>query len=328
MFEFNWPWVFVLLPLPVLVWYFFPAHAENQQAALRVPFIEDFSYLSELAGGKQNKRVLSAVLLALCWILLLLATARPQWVGDALQLPVSGRDLMMAVDLSGSMQEQDFSINGETVDRLTATKYVASDFIDKRKGDRLGLILFGRNAYLQTPLTFDLKTVKTLLLESVIGLAGKETAIGDAIGLAIKRLKDNKDSSKVLILLTDGANTAGEVTPLKAADMAAKYGLKIYTIGIGADEMIQETFFGRRRINPSRDLDEKTLTAIAQKTGGEYFRARDTEALKKIYQKLDQLEPVQVDTKTFRPVKALFMWPLSLALLISGWLVIDRRILR
>jgi Ca-activated chloride channel homolog len=328
MFEFNWPWVLLFLPLPLLVWYFMPAAPESRQAALKVPFIEDFSLLANEAKAYNNKRLFSGALLIISWLLLLLAAARPQWVGEPLQLPVSGRDLMMAVDLSGSMQVEDFRINGQTVDRLTATKYVAGDFIEQRKGDRMGLILFGRNAYLQTPLTFDLETVRTLLMESVIGLAGKETAIGDAIGLAIKRLKDNKDSSKVLILLTDGANTAGEVTPLKAAELAAGYGLKIYTIGIGADEMIRESFFGLQRINPSQDLDEKTLTAIAQQTGGQYFRARDTEGLREIYQKLDQLEPVEVESQTFRPVKALFMWPLALALVLSGGLIIYRGIMR
>jgi Ca-activated chloride channel homolog len=324
MFEFSWPWIFLLLPLPVLVWYRFPAASENRQAALNVPFIEDFSTLSGVSSGAHSKHIISTILLIVCWLLLVTATARPQWVGEPIELPVSGRDLMMAVDLSGSMQVEDFRIQGKTVDRLTATKYVAGDFIEKRQGDRMGLVLFGRNAYLQTPLTFDLKTVKTLLMESAIGLAGKETAIGDAIGLAIKRLKDNEQSSKVLILLTDGANTAGEVAPLKAAELAANYGLKIYTIGIGADEMIRESFFGRQRVNPSLDLDEKTLTAIAQKTGGQYFRARNTEALSEIYKKLDELEPVEVDSQTFRPVKALFMWPLAMALLIAGGLVIYR----
>ncbi len=328
MFEFNWPWVFLVLPLPLLVWYLFPAASEKRQAALNVPFIEDFTTLTDVSEGLQSRRLFSAFLLALSWLLLVTATARPQWVGEALELPVSGRDLMMAVDLSGSMQVEDFRINGKTVDRLTATKYVAGDFIRQRQGDRMGLILFGRNAYLQTPLTFDLTTVKTLLMEAAIGLAGKETAIGDAIGLAIKRLKDNEQSSKVLILLTDGANTAGEVAPLKAAELAANYGLKIYTIGIGADEMIRESFFGRQRINPSRDLDEKTLTAIAQQTGGQYFRARDTEALSEIYKKLDELEPVEVESQTFRPVKALFMWPLALALLILGGLVFYRGVIK
>jgi Ca-activated chloride channel homolog len=328
MFEFYWPWVFLVLPLPFLVWYLLPAASEKRQAALNVPFIEDFTTLADVSSSTQSKRIFSSSLLALSWILLVTATARPQWVGDPLELPVSGRDLMMAVDLSGSMQIEDFRIKGQTVDRLTATKYVAGDFIKKRKGDRMGLILFGRNAYLQTPLTFDLTTVRTLLMESAIGLAGKETAIGDAIGLAIKRLKDDKQSSKVLILLTDGANTAGEVAPLKAAELAANYGLKIYTIGIGADEMIRESFFGLRRINPSQDLDEKTLTAIAQKTGGQYFRARDIEGLSKIYNKLDQLEPVEVDSQTFRPVKALFMWPLAAALLIAGGLVSYRGLIK
>lgn len=328
MFEFNWPWIFLALPLPLLVWHLIPPASEKRQAALNVPFIEDFTTLADVSQGRQSRRLISTFLLAVSWLLLVTATARPQWVGEALELPVSGRDLMMAVDLSGSMQVEDFRINGKTVDRLTATKYVAGDFIQQRQGDRMGLILFGRNAYLQTPLTFDLTTVKTLLMESAIGLAGKETAIGDAIGLAIKRLKDNAQSSKVLILLTDGANTAGEVAPLKAAELAANYGLKIYTIGIGADEMIRESFFGLQRINPSQDLDEKTLTAIAQQTGGQYFRARDTEALSEIYKKLDQLEPVEVESQTFRPVKALFMWPLAMALLISGGLVFYRGVIQ
>jgi len=215
------------------------------------------------------------------------------------------------------MEEKDFIVNNEAVDRLTATKVVASQFIAKRVGDRLGLILFGTNAYLQTPLTFDRKTVQILLNEAALGLAGESTAIGDAIGLAIKRLKSQEASSRVLILLTDGANTAGNVTPLKAAELAAEHQLKIYTIGIGADEMIIKSFFGARKVNPSRDLDEKTLTAIAEKTGGQYFRARDTAELTKIYQLLDELEPVEKDKQYFRPRSELFFWPLGLALIMT-----------
>ncbi len=316
MLDFQWPLAFLLLPLPLLIRYVLPPAKINQQAALRVPQLEDFQ---SLPGGtpllRNNQWMLA--LLVLCWLLLVSATARPQWVGDQIEIPVSGRDLMLAVDLSGSMQIEDFNIKGRNVDRLTATKYVAQDFISRREGDRLGLILFGRNAYLQTPLTFDLTTVNTLLMEAVIGLAGKETAIGDAIGLAVKRLKDNTESSRILILLTDGANTAGEVSPLKAAELAASNGLKIYTIGIGADEMIRESLFGRQRINPSQDLDEKTLTAIAEATGGLYFRARDTAELDRIYQRLDELEPVEVDKKTLRPVQSLFMWPLGFVFLCS-----------
>ncbi len=316
MIEFEWLWALLLLPLPLLVYFMLPQQKTPQQAALRVPNIEDFVAVSS-SIQKTGSRVSYKLLMILGWIALVLATARPLWVGDQIELPVSGRDLMLAVDLSGSMQVEDFNINGQAVDRLTALKYVARDFIQNRKGDRLGLILFGRNAYLQTPLTFDLKTVNTLLMEAAIGLAGKETAIGDAIGLAIKRLKDKKAGSRVLILLTDGANTAGELTPLKAAELAAKHGLKIYTIGIGADEMVRESFFGRQRINPSLDLDEKTLTAIAEKTGGKYFRARNTEDLQEIYQLLDKLEPVEVETQTLRPQKSLFFWPLGVALLVA-----------
>ena len=317
MIQFEWLWALGLLPLPLIIHFLLPAANTAQDAALRVPFIEDFQ--TEVNSNSQQKKNNWLLLLAtIAWLCLIIAATRPQWLGERIEIPISGRDLMMAVDLSGSMQVEDFSLNGRTVNRLDATKYVAQEFIKKRQGDRLGLILFGRNAYLQTPLTFDIQTVNILLQESAIGLAGKETAIGDAIGLAIKRLKDNPASSRVLILLTDGANTAGEVTPLKAAELAAEEKLKIYTIGIGADEMVRYSIFGAQRINPSADLDEKTLTAIADKTGGKYFRARNTEELNKIYQLLDALEPVEQESQNFRPVTALYYWPLSIALLLAA----------
>jgi Ca-activated chloride channel family protein len=173
-------------------------------------------------------------------------------------------------------------------------------------------------------LTFDRVTVDTLLREAVIGLAGKETAIGDAIGLAVKRLRDQPQNSRVLVLLTDGANTAGELSPVKAAQLAAEENLKIYTIGIGADEMLVRSLFGTRRVNPSADLDEKTLKAIAQTTGGRYFRARDTAELEKIYGLLDALEPVEKDPQAFRPTRALYYWPLAGALAIAGFLLVGR----
>jgi Ca-activated chloride channel family protein len=323
MMQLEWPWALALLPLPLLLRYLLPAAEEARDAALRVPFLDDFAASQQTRQRPELKRWLLA-LAALAWLCLVLAASRPQWLGDPVDIPISGRDLMLAVDLSGSMQIEDFSINGQTVDRLSATKHVAERFIQQRQGDRLGLILFGRQAYLQTPLTFDRHTVNTLLQEAVIGLAGKETAIGDAIGLAIKRLRDRQKDSRVLILLTDGANTAGEVEPLKAAELAAEQGLKIYTIGIGADEMIRYSIFGTRRINPSADLDEKTLRAVAETTGGQYFRARNTEELNKIYRLLDELEPVQQDNRSFRPSSALFYWPLSLALLIAALITLLR----
>ncbi len=328
MLKFVWLWAAILLPLPLLIRYLFPARNTHNDAALRIPFMQDFQSI-ENKGQKTSSNTFILILASLAWLLLVLAAMRPQWLGDAVELPVSGRDLMMAVDLSGSMQVEDFKINGRTVNRLQATKHVASEFIQSRQGDRIGLILFGRQAYLQTPLTFDRNTVNTLLNESAIGLAGKETAIGDAIGLAIKRLikfdqeakfdqqQDDNKQSRVLILLTDGANTAGDLTPLKAAELAADNNLKIYTIGIGADEMIRNTFFGAQRVNPSADLDEKTLKGIADKTDGRYFRARDTKELKKIYSLLNELEPTEKESQHFRPISALYYWPLAIAFILA-----------
>ena len=323
MFQVEWPLVLLLTPLPLLVYLALPARSQQQQAALRVPVIEDFQL-----GGVQANEVKSyrwrQWLYLLAWLLLVFAASRPQWLGESIAIPISGRDLMLAVDLSDSMRTADFKIEGKQVNRLQATKQVASEFIERRRGDRLGLILFGTQAYLQAPLTFDSKTVNRLLQESAIGLAGERTAIGDAIGLAIKRLDLESDNSRVLVLMTDGANTAGEVTPLKAAQLAASRGLKVYTIGIGADEQIESTWFGLRRTNPSAQLDEKTLRAIASLSGGRYFRARDTEELAKIYALLDELEPLPRDTQSLRPVRALFVWPLAFALVLAALLVVPR----
>ncbi|WP_340120974.1 VWA domain-containing protein [Methylobacter svalbardensis] len=312
MIHFEWPWLLAALPLPLIVRWLFPANKPAEQAALKVPFLDDLSDVETRAVAQTQAWPL--LLAALAWLLLVIACTRPQWLGEPIEQAVSGRDLMLAVDLSGSMEEQDFVINKRAVDRLTAAKGVAGDFINRRVGDRVGLILFGTQAYLQTPLTFDRKTVMTLLNEAVIGLAGDNTAIGDAIGLAVKRLENEQANSRVLVLMTDGANTAGEVSPLKAAELAAANHLKIYTIGIGADEMIVRSFFGNRKVNPSVDLDEKTLIKIAEMTGGQYYRARNTDELNNIYMRLDELEPVEKDKQYFRPRSELYFWPLSLAL--------------
>lgn len=316
MIQFQWLWIFLVLPLPWLIRNFMAPVSSPQDAALRVPFYEQLESLSSITA-KSNFRRWNLCIATAAWCLLVAASARPQWLGEPIPQAISGRDLMLAVDLSGSMKEQDFVVQGQRIDRLSATKLVAKDFIEERAGDRLGLILFADNAYLHAPLTFDRKTIQTLLTEAFIGMAGERTAIGDAIGLAVKRLRDNDTQHKVLILLTDGANTAGEVSPLKAAELAAKDQLKIYTIGIGADEMIVRSFFGTRRVNPSRDLDESTLRAIAEKTGGRYFRARDTDELSQIYELLNEIEPLEKDQQYFRPQTSLFMWPLATAILLT-----------
>ena len=324
MFQLEWPLVLLALPLPALVYWMSTGRGQLQQAALQVPVLDDFR-LEQGGMVHITPRRWRQWLMVLGWALLVFAASRPQWLGDAIAIPVSGRDLMLAVDLSDSMRTGDFVIEGEQVNRLQATKVVASQFIERRHGDRLGLILFGTQAYLQAPLTFDSETVNRLLQESAIGLAGERTAIGDAIGLAIKRLDLESDNSKVLVLMTDGANTAGEVTPLKAAQIAADRGLRIYTIGIGADEQIETTWFGLRRSNPSAQLDEESLRQIAALSGGRYFRARDSEALARIYEILDELEPVQRDLENLRPVVALFVWPLAGALLLAGLLLLPWR---
>lgn len=320
MIEFAWPWMFLVLPLPWLVRRFVAPADPARGAALRVPFLRELARPGQVARLGHRQWPLWLALAA--WILLVVASGRPQWLGDPVALPVSGRDLVLAVDLSQSMQERDFQLRGQWVDRLTATKWVADDFIARREGDRIGLILFGEQAYLQTPLTFDRTTVLTLLNEAQIGLAGRATAIGDAIGLAVKRLRRDDRSERVLVLMTDGANTAGEVEPLQAAELAAREGLTIYTIGIGADEMIVRGLLGTRRVNPSAELDEDTLRAIAAQTGGRYFRARDTAELDNIYRLLDELEPVESDPETFRPVSALFHWPLTGALVVISVLML------
>ena len=323
MWTLAWWWMLAALPVPWLVRRFMPGEALDRSAALKVPAGSAFASLAGAASAVSAASWRMALMWAV-WTLAVLAAARPQFVGEALALPRRGRDLLMVVDLSGSMEEQDFQLNGQWVDRLTATKAVAKEFIERRVGDRLGLILFGREVYLQTPLTFDRATVQTLLDESAIGLAGKETAIGDAIGLAIRTLEDAsvEEGRRVVILLTDGANTAGSVEPLKAAELAAQRSVVIYTVGIGADALTVRSLFGMRQINPSADLDEDTLTAIAEKTGGRYFRARDTDEFAAIYSILDELEPAESDEAGFRPVAEFFHWPLALALVLAAGAVL------
>ncbi|MGB5834659.1 MAG: VWA domain-containing protein [Thiohalocapsa sp.] len=309
-------WALLALPLPLFTHYWLPRAKESDTDALRVPFYAALMRGQPAAAGSRRWPALMA---ALVWLLLVLAAARPQWLGEPLPLPLAGRDLLLAVDISLSMTEEDMVIGGQVVDRLTAVKAVAGDFIERRDGDRLGLILFGQQAYVQTPLTFDRATARALLFESAVGLAGRETAIGDAIGLAVKRLRDSPAEERVLVLLTDGTNTSGSIAPLKAAELAAKADVRIYTIGVGGDPRSAIGRGGRR--NP---LDERTLKAIAQQTGGRYFRTRDVAELQAIYGMLDELEPVQSDQQTFRPIDELFGWPLSAALLLSAVVVAGR----
>ena len=326
MIEWLWPLAFLLTPAPILVRWLIKA-SRKKQPALTVPSLEGFSGLSSNESFSATLSTVKLIILWLAWILLIAAVARPQWVGEMVSLPTTGRDLMLAIDISGSMATEDMQVNNDYVDRLSVVKAVISQFLDARKGDRVGLVLFGTNAYVQAPLTFDLKSVKKLMIEAPVGIAGGKTAIGDAIGLTVKRLRERQNEEKVVILLTDGANNVGEIPPIKAAELASVDGIKIYTIGVGAEEMRVPSLFGSlagRTTNPSADLDEETLSKIAEATQGRYFRAKDTNTLAQIYELIDKLEPIEQEPETYRPFQVLYYWPLGISLcLFLSLLLID-----
>lgn len=319
MITLDWPWVLLALPLPFLAT-LLPRARARVASALRLPFYAALPTLTvERSQSASWPRLFLAVL---AWILLVLAAARPQWIGEPIGLPVAGRDLMLALDISGSMEQADYELNGRAVTRLAAVQAVATEFVRRRDQDRLGLILFGTQAYLQTPLTFDGATVATLLNEAVVGLAGRETAIGDAIAVAVKRLWEQPEGQRVLVLLTDGQNTAGPLDPLAAAELAAQAGVRIHTIGIGGGEMGIRTPFGIRLMRQGSDYDPATLKQIAEITGGRFFAATNREELQRVYAELDRLEPNTRDERTFRPQRALFVWPAAIALLLTVGLAV------
>lgn len=327
MLSFEWPWAGILLLLPFLVYRFLPPQRSHNGASLWVPQLHPFT--SVVSGSQSSpKRRWRVFVLGLAWILLVLACARPQWLGEPIKVPQAGRDLFLCVDLSGSMDTPDFTLSGRRVERLTALKAVANDFIEHRKGDRIGLVLFGDKPYVQAPLTFDHKTVRQLLNEAVVGLAGERTAIGDAIGLGIKRLQENAVArqSAVMILLTDGNNNSGSLSPEQGGQLAAQAGIRIHTIGIGSERMEVGGLLFSRTINPSADLDEEALRQIARSTGGTYFRARDTGELSEVYARIDELEPVDSDVRYYRPFTELYPWPLGAALVLLTLVLVYTRL--
>jgi Ca-activated chloride channel family protein len=307
MFEFAWPFAFLLLPLPFLLRKFRKNH---QVATVRTTALY---HNPMVQSGNISQPARFSVWPWLLWLCLCVALAHPKYYGEPIQLPNEGREIMLAVDLSTSMREQDMQYQGQYIDRLSVVKAVLNEFITARTGDRLGLILFADTAFLQTPLTRDLTTVAKMLDEAQIGLVGQATAIGDALGLAVKRFALKDDSNRILILLTDGQNTAGNLAPDEALILAKDAGIKVYTVGVGADS--QSNFFGFQMQRGSA-LDESLLTDIARETGGQYFRATDVASLQRIYQMLDQLEPISDNSETVRPQTALFYIPLFIAVLL------------
>ncbi|RUO74309.1 VWA domain-containing protein [Pseudidiomarina sediminum] len=317
MISFAWPWLGLIWLLGPLVWWVRPAQ-QRHYSMLKLPVLAEAQQAQLHHTGSAWRTWLAL----LAWTLLVVGLARPQWLGEAVQIRSEAREMVLAVDLSGSMEIADMQLNGKEVNRLTMVKHVVSDFIARRQGDKLGLILFADTAYVQTPITYDLNSVATMLEEAELRLIGERTAIGDAVGLAVKRFRDNDDVQRILILLTDGQNTAGSISPSKAQQLAAAYGVKVYSIGVGAEEVVVDSFFGKRTVNPSRDLDEAMLRGLAEATGGEYFRARSTEELEAIYSKLDAYEPVAGDEQLRRPQTELFYWPVSVAFVVLSGLFV------
>jgi Ca-activated chloride channel family protein len=298
-----------------------PPAPERRSGALRIPFYASLSRLPSGGEGSAARARAALTLKAAIWILLVVAAAQPRWMGEPQAVSTHGRDLMLALDLSGSMATPDFDLSGRSVDRLTVVNAVARNFVEHREGDRIGLILFGTRAYLQSPLTFDRSTVIGMLGEAEIGLAGKETAIGDAIGLAVKHLRDRPAEERVLVLLSDGANNAGVLDPEKAAELAAKEQVRIHSIGIGSGDQMIRTPFGVRRVGGGGELDEAALRRVAEITGGSYFRARDTQGLIDVYRQIDALEPTEGERARVRPTRALFYYPLAGSLALAALLL-------
>lgn len=318
MLELTWPWALLALPLPLLI-YWFVRRAPRQEAALQVPFFRQMQQLHSDSSHQLSRRPVLLLLCILVWLLLVLAASRPQWAGEPMQLPATGRDMMLALDMSGSMEARDMFLNNTQLSRFRVMKEVVGDFAENRQGDRLGIILFARFAYQLTPMTYDLNSIVRMIEDLEIGMIDESaTAIGDAIGLSVKHLREQPENNRVLILLTDGVNNSGELTPEQAAQLAQTEGIRVHVVGVASDQFArQSTFIRSRGSQLESEIDDAAMTDIAEMTGGRYFRARTLEDLVEIYEELDQIEPIEQSDQTFRPVRTLFHWPLGLALLIS-----------
>lgn len=326
MFSLTAPWLLLLLPLPLLLWYLLPPAKIQYPVALKIPFFEAMLHLVE--EERQIRKFNAGITLPLLiWLLLIIALSGPRWVGEPVPIARDGYNIMMALDLSESMEISDMLLHGRPASRLAVVKSAAKQFVKDRAMDKIGLILFGTQAYLQTPLTWDKQSVLSRIEDASVGLAGKTTSIGDAIGLAVKRLQNLPEKGRMIILLTDGANNSGILQPLKAAELAKADGIKVYTIGLGSSGASQ-ALGGFIIANASADLDEDTLQAVAKMTGGQYFRATDTQSLQEIYQRINALEKVEQEQATIRPQKAYYPWVLAAALLLFFYWLLEKADLR
>jgi len=319
MIVFEQLWVLAFLGLPIAV-HFFAAAYHTPQAALRVPVFKQLVNLSGNQPGKGalilRRNMVQQLVLFLSWICVIAALCQPVWLGEVQIISKPSRDLMMAVDLSGSMEAEDFSFNNASpIDRLTGVKTVVNKFVGDREGDRLGLIVFGSSPYLQVPFTLDHELFKVLLSEARARMAGPKTMLGDAVGLAVNHFSSSDKQQKVLILLTDGNDSGSRVPPLDAAQVAADAGITIHTIAVGDPEATGEQV-----------MDVETLQEMSAITGGVFFRATSGDQLQKVYQSLDALEPQRVDSENYRPRQPLFFWPLGVALVMQLILQFSRAV--
>lgn len=312
MFRFYWPWLFLLLPLPFFVWAFFRSEKKEEPPTVRFYALERLKSAFPIHNIKSKGRnYLFFTLLSLTWIFLVVAAMQPEKVNQYTQVSNKGYDLMLAVDISASMQALDFSTSTSTVSRLDVTKEVVGKFVRGRQGDRVGLVTFGQEAYIHVPLTLDTIAVSDMLNSTISGMAGNATAIGDAIGLGVRVLRNRPEGSRVLVLLTDGEDNASQVPPMEATKLAKQYGIRIYTIGVGKNGPVPfpNRYGGYAMVEMS--LDEDLLKEIAAATGGHYFRATDKEALKEIYHKIDTLEKTEANQTTYLIRDPLYRYPLG-----------------
>lgn len=323
--HFAFPYAVFLLIVPVLLRYLLPAVKGLHGDALRVPFIKDLEKIKIQSGGiwgrgfPEKGSSMGLALLYVIYALLVTAVARPQWIGEPVRVKNYSRDILLVMDISNSMLQPDFTINNRRINRLSAVKKVASEFIQKRRDDRMGLVLFGTRAYLQAPITYDKRSVQEILWNTDAGMAGDSTSIGDALGMALKSLQDSKDKDKkIIILLTDGENNDGSLSLPEAINLAKSEGVKVYTIGVGAEGSLIQSFFGFQIAAPNNGLDEEGLKRLAAETKGNYFRAKDTESLRRIYDIIDKLEPDENDEQYVVETKELFYVPLIAALVLAG----------
>ncbi len=314
MFELTTPLALIALLLPFLIW-LLPNMTSTHQSTLKVPF---FNAIAPIQSHTKQAAIGTLLWLYLIWMLTVFAASGPRWVGDPIPLKHEGHNIMLILDISGSMDIRDRVQFGRPSTRLDLVKHAAEAFVKHRGDSHIGLILFGTRAYLQTPLTQDHATVLMRLKDATVGLAGKTTSIGDALGLAVKHMQHIPKKGRVIILLTDGANNSGMMLPLKAAQLALNSDIKIYTIGLSSDSGVP-LFNGAPVFTD--DLDEQTLKTIANMTKGRYFHATDKRSLLETYQLINQLETVTHDNATVRPEHAYYPYPLALALfLFMLWL--------